>query len=127
MPGTLVVALLVCSAMCAPLQGQLREDGTTDRRLLLRDTDVATGDCQAVTLSRLRATYVGGGAVVWDTTARAQVSFNHMVSVRGTGLVQEPSQQGWRVFTYECAFMYQTRQSVMRLRVDSTRFVPKNP
>jgi hypothetical protein len=124
MVGTLLVALALCNAASSPLHAQLREDGTTNRQLLQRDRDVATGDCQAATLLRLRATYVGGRAVQWDSTARALVSFNHMVSVRGTGLVQEPSLQGWRVFAYQCAFMYQTRQHIVRVQVDSTRFVP---
>jgi hypothetical protein len=122
--GTLLVALALCSAFSSPLQAQLREDGTTDRQLMQRDRDVATGDCQAATLIRLRATYAGGRAVLWDSTARALVSFNHMVTVRGTGLVQEPSLQGWRLFVYQCAFMYQTRQHIVRLQVDSARFVP---
>ena len=73
---------------------------------------------------RLRATYPDGQTVVWAAAARTLVSFNHMVTVRGTGMVQEASLIGWRLFTYECAFMYQTRQSVMRLQVDSSRIVP---
>ena len=119
-----ILLLALSSAGVSPVQAQLREDGTVDRQQVQRDTDVATRHCQDATLLRLRATYPDGQTVVWAAAARTLISFNHMVTVRGTGMVQEASLTGWRLFTYECAFMYQTRQSVMRLQVDSSRIVP---
>ena len=122
--GTLLVALALCCAVTPELHAQLKQDGTTDKQAVPRETDVATSDCQAATLLRLRATYPDGKDVHWAPTARALVSFNHMVTVRGTGFVREASLQGWRAFAYQCAFMYQTRQHIVRLQVDSVRFVP---
>ena len=120
----LLLALALISGAVAPLRAQLREDGTIDQRQVQRDTDVATRHCQDAIMLRLRATYPDGQAVVWAATARTLISVNHMVTVRGTGLVQEASLRAWRLFSYECALLYQTRQSVMRLQVDSARFVP---
>jgi hypothetical protein len=89
--------------------------------------DAAIRACQLEALVRLRATHPQPSSVVFASSARARMYFNHAAEVRGIGLVQERSLLAWRRFSYQCAWRRQARQTVISVVVDSARVLSSIP
>lgn len=90
-------------------------------RLAAQSVDAAIRTCQIGVIIHLRGIYPQRSSVVFAPDARARSLFNHAAEVRGGGLVQEASLLAWRRFTYACAYRRRSRQTLMNVRVDSTR------
>ena len=105
---------------CVALLGALGASGLEAQT----SADAAIRNCQYQALPRLRSAYPPGNEVRFAPDVITAMTHNQAAAVRGVGLVQEPAQLAWRLFSYSCYWKVTARQTLIVVRVDSARVLP---